>query len=73
MHRPAAETRSLRAGLSNKLAGPDSAIDELTSARGLVTSETIPAMRASAGQRQRGGTRLATPHLPGRGRHPRTP
>jgi PII-like signaling protein len=41
-----------------------SVIDELTSERGLVTSETIPAMRASAGDRQRGGTRLATRHLP---------
>jgi PII-like signaling protein len=39
-------------------------IDELTSERGLVTSETIPALRASAGDRQRGGTRLATHHLP---------
>ncbi len=41
-------------------------IDELTRERGLVTSETIPAMRASAGDRQRGGTRLASHHLPGR-------
>jgi PII-like signaling protein len=41
-----------------------SVIDELTSERGLVTSETIPAVRASAGDRQRGGTRLATHHLP---------
>ena len=46
-----------------------SVIDELTSERGLVTSETIPAMRASAGDRHRGGTRLASHHLPrGRGR-----
>jgi PII-like signaling protein len=44
-----------------------SVIDELTSERGLVTSETIPAMRASTGDRQRGGTRLATHHLPGDG------
>jgi PII-like signaling protein len=43
-----------------------SVIDQLTSERGLVTSETIPAMRASAGDRQRGGTRLARHHLPGR-------
>jgi len=50
-----------------------SVIDELTGERGLVTSETIPAMRASAGERQRGGTRLATHLLPGRDRHPRTP
>ena len=41
-----------------------SIIDDLTSERGLVTSETIPAMRASAGGRRRGGTRLATHHLP---------
>ena len=41
-----------------------SVIDELTSERGLVTSEIIPAMRASADDRQRGGTRLATHHLP---------
>jgi PII-like signaling protein len=40
-----------------------SVIDELTSERGLVTSETIPAMRATAGDRQRGGTWLATHHL----------
>jgi PII-like signaling protein len=37
-------------------------IDELTTERGLVTSEIVPAMRASAGQRQRGGTRLAPRH-----------
>jgi PII-like signaling protein len=54
-----------------RIAAAFSVIDELTSDRGLVTSETIPAMRARAGQRQRGGTRLATHHLPGRGRHPR--
>ena len=42
-------------------------IDELTSERGLVTSETIPAMRASTGDRQRGGTRLARHHLRGPG------
>ncbi len=40
-----------------------SVIDELTSECGLVTSETIPAMRARAGERQRGGTRLASHHL----------
>ena len=39
-------------------------IDELTSERGLDTSEIIPAMRASAGDRRRGETRLATHHLP---------
>lgn len=42
-------------------------IDELTRERGLVTSETIPAMRAAGGGRERGGTRLATHHLPGQG------
>jgi PII-like signaling protein len=46
-------------------------IDELTGERGLVTSETIPAMRASTGDRQRGGTRLATHHLPGGDSNPR--
>jgi PII-like signaling protein len=40
-----------------------SVVDELTSERGLVTSETIPAMRATTGDRQRGGPRLATHHL----------
>ncbi len=44
-----------------------SVIDELTAERGLVTSETIPAMRARADGRQRGGTRLASHHLRGRG------
>jgi PII-like signaling protein len=48
-----------------RIAAAFSVIDELTAERGLVTSETIPAMRASAGGRQRGGTRLATHHLPG--------
>jgi PII-like signaling protein len=38
-------------------------IDELTSGHGLVTSETIPALRAAAGDRRRGGLRLATHHL----------
>jgi PII-like signaling protein len=40
-------------------------IDELTSEHGLVTSETIPALRAAAGDRRRGGPRLASHHLPG--------
>jgi PII-like signaling protein len=40
-------------------------IDELTSEHGLVTSETIPALRAAAGGRGRGGPRLATPPLSG--------
>ncbi len=48
-----------------------SVINELTSERGLVTSEIIPAMRASAGDRQRGGTRLATHHLRGPARRDR--
>lgn len=39
-------------------------IDELTTESGLVTSEIIPAMRAAAGGRDRGGLRLATHHLP---------
>lgn len=42
-------------------------IDELTAERGLVTSETIPALRAAAPGRQRGGVRLATHHLRRRG------
>jgi PII-like signaling protein len=40
-------------------------IDELTSEHGLVTSETIPALRAAVGDRHRGGPRLATHHLSG--------
>jgi PII-like signaling protein len=40
-------------------------IDELTTEHGLVTSETIPALRAAVGDRRRGGPRLATHHLPG--------
>jgi PII-like signaling protein len=40
-------------------------IDDLTSEHGLVTSETIPALRAAAGERRRGGPRLATHHLAG--------
>ena len=48
-----------------RIAAAFGVIDELTSERGLVTSETIPAMRASSGDRERGGTRLATHHLPG--------
>ena len=38
-------------------------IDELTSERGLVTSETIPALHAVGGGRSRGGPRLASHHL----------
>ena len=48
----------------DRISAAFSVIDELTSERGLVTSETVPAMRASAGRRQRGGTRLASHHLP---------
>jgi len=40
-------------------------IDEVTGTRGLVTSEIIPALQASAGSRRRGGLRLATHHLTG--------
>jgi PII-like signaling protein len=47
-----------------RIAAAFGVIDELTRERGLVTSETIPAMRASSGDRERGGTRLATHHLP---------
>ena len=47
----------------DRMAAAFSVIDELTSERGLVTSEIVPAMRSSAGRRQRGGTRLATHHL----------
>ena len=49
----------------DRIAAAFGVIDELTRDRGLVTSETIPAMRASSGDRERGGTRLATHHLPG--------
>ena len=38
-------------------------IDELTAEHGLVTAETIPALRAAGGGRRRGGPRLATHHL----------
>jgi PII-like signaling protein len=48
-----------------RIAAAFAIIDELTGERGLVTSETIPAMRASSGDRERGGTRLASHHLPG--------
>ncbi len=50
-----------------RMAAAFAIIDELTTERGLVTSEIIPAMRARAGGRQRGGTRLASHHLRGRG------
>jgi PII-like signaling protein len=50
-----------------RIAAAFALIDELTRERGLVTSETIPAMRASSGDRERGGTRLATHHLPDQG------
>ena len=52
----------------DRIAAAYTVIDELTSERGLVTSETIPAMRASAGNRRRGGIRLARHHLPDRDR-----
>jgi PII-like signaling protein len=47
----------------DRISAAFSVIDELTTERGLVTSETVPAMRASADRRQRGGTRLAAHHL----------
>jgi PII-like signaling protein len=53
-----------------RIATAFSVIDELTSERGLVTSETIPAMRATTGDRQRGGTWLATHHLQDRRSRP---
>jgi PII-like signaling protein len=47
----------------DRIAAAFRVIDELTSERGLVTSETIPAMRVVGGGRSRGGPRLATHHL----------
>ncbi|MBO0747341.1 MAG: DUF190 domain-containing protein [Acidimicrobiaceae bacterium] len=41
-------------------------VDELTEERGLVTSETIPAMRSSTAEHHRGGLRLAAQHRPRR-------
>jgi PII-like signaling protein len=41
-----------------------SVIDELTSEQGLVTSETIPAMQAASGHRQRGGPTCPTAASP---------
>ena len=49
---------------SERISAAFSVIDKHTSERGLVTSEIIPAMRASAADRRRGGTRLASHHLP---------
>jgi PII-like signaling protein len=49
----------------DRIAAAFGVIDELTSERGLVTSETIPALRAVGGGRSRGGPRLATHHLCG--------
>jgi PII-like signaling protein len=46
-----------------RIAAAFDVIDQLTSERGLVTSETIPALRATTGDRRRGGLRLATHHL----------
>jgi PII-like signaling protein len=43
----------------DRLAESFAVIDELTSERGLVTSEMIPAMRATAPTARRGGLRLA--------------
>jgi PII-like signaling protein len=36
-------------------------VDEITAHAGLVTCENVPAFRASAGGRSRGGLRLADP------------
>jgi PII-like signaling protein len=50
----------------DRIAAAFPVIDQLTSERGLVTSETIPALRAVSGGRTRGGPRLATPRrVPG--------
>jgi PII-like signaling protein len=51
----------------DRIAAAFAVIDELTTHSGLVTSEIVPAMRSSAGRGQRGGTRLATHHLPADG------
>jgi PII-like signaling protein len=42
-----------------RMASAFAIVDELTAERGLVTAETIPAMRAAAAGRQKGGLRLA--------------
>jgi PII-like signaling protein len=42
-----------------RMASAFAIVDELTAERGLVTAETIPAMRAAAAGRQKGGMRLA--------------
>ena len=42
-----------------RMAAAFAIVDELTAERGLVTAETIPAMRAAAAGRQKGGLRLA--------------
>jgi PII-like signaling protein len=46
-----------------RIAAAFAAVDELTIEHGLVTSETIPAMRAAGAGRRRGGPRLASHHL----------
>jgi len=50
-----------------RIAAAFDVIDELTREHGLVTSETIPALHAASGGRRRGGLRLASHHLRGRG------
>ncbi|MGP7998892.1 MAG: DUF190 domain-containing protein [Streptosporangiaceae bacterium] len=47
----------------DRIAAAFPVIDELTRERGLVTSETVPALRAVGGGRSRGGPRLASHHL----------
>jgi PII-like signaling protein len=51
----------------DRIAAAFAVIDELTTEQGLVTSEIVPAMQASADRRRRGGTRLAPLHRPGPG------
>lgn len=43
----------------DRIAGSFDIVDRLTSQRGLVTSEMVPALRATAGEHRRGGVRLA--------------
>jgi PII-like signaling protein len=46
-----------------RIAASFTVIDELTDEHGLVTSEMVPAMRAKAGNHDRGGLRLARHHF----------
>jgi PII-like signaling protein len=49
----------------DRMAAAFGVIDRLTAERGLVTAETIPALRAAAGGRHRGGLRLAARRITG--------